>query len=271
MSQNNSCSSCAILLHETELLLKNAICGTLLTDLTSKKLTLGQLSLQDQPSIINTVTGTLSFTDMILENAPHDGLSWVAGLSAGAQHPDPLTACAFLEDAPHDGLSWVAGLSAGAQHPDPLTACAFLEDAPHDGLSWVAGLSAGAQHPDLSPLITDLAPKVTHHEWFPWITNPSVEDQRSVLYQPFMNTLSKDIGAVTSADGISNKRVDLVEQAAAEPRNKKLNEADSEKGTKKIVAVFVKKYFNYTTASLFHKMATDVIVPFFQILQQFSG
>ena len=50
---------------------------------------------------------------------------------------------------------------------------------------------------------------------------PSVEDQRSVLYQPFMNTLSKDIDAVTSVDGISNKRVDLVEQVAAKPRKTK--------------------------------------------------
>ena len=176
----------------------------------------------------------------------------------------------LLEDAPHDEFSRIAGLSAGAQYPDlsQLTACSLLEDAPHDEFSRIAGLSAGAQYPDLSPLITDLVPKATHHEWFQWITNPSVEDQRSVLYQPFMNTLSKDIDAVTSVDGISNKRDDLVEQAAAKPRNEKLNEADSEKSTKKIVAVFVKKYFTYTTARFFHKTVADVIVPFIQILQQ---
>ena len=87
---------------EQDKLIKNAICGTLLTDLTSKKLTLDQLSLQDQPSIINTVTGTLSFTDMILENAPRDEFSRIAGLSAGVQYHDlsQLTACALLENAP---------------------------------------------------------------------------------------------------------------------------------------------------------------------------
>ena len=141
---------------EQDKLIKNAICGTLLTDLTSKKLTLDQLSLQDQPSIINTVTGTLSFTDMILEDAPHDEFSRIAGLSAGVQYPDPsqLTACALLEDAPHDEFSRIAGLSAGVQYPDPsqLTACALLEDAPHDEFSRIAGLSAGVQYPDPSQL-----------------------------------------------------------------------------------------------------------------------
>ena len=66
--------------------------------------------------------------------------------------------------------------------------------------------------------------------------------------------------------GISYVGIDLVEQAAAESRNKELNEAVTEKNIEKAEG-FVKKCFNHPVAGSACKVAVDVIVPLLRSFQ----